>query len=49
MTILQRSAVPGCYERLQTITALKLESGQPQIFAEEFNPVTIADGAVLLR
>ncbi|CAI0953434.1 Uncharacterized protein conserved in bacteria [Serratia fonticola] len=43
----------GCsglhYDRQQTIAALKLESGQPQIFAEEFKLVKIADGAVLLR
>ncbi|WP_199063563.1 DUF4440 domain-containing protein [Serratia sp. ASV30] len=43
----------GCsglyYDKQQTIAALKLESGQPQIFAEEFKLVKIADGAVLLR
>ncbi|CAM4076986.1 nuclear transport factor 2 family protein [Serratia silvae] len=37
------------YDRQQTIAALKLESGQSQIFAEEFKLVTITDGAVLLR
>ncbi|HHQ6565227.1 TPA: DUF4440 domain-containing protein [Serratia fonticola] len=39
----------GCsglhYDRQQTIAALKLESGQPEIFAEEFKLVKIADGA----
>ncbi|MFV8870610.1 DUF4440 domain-containing protein [Serratia fonticola] len=43
----------GCsglhYDRQQTIAALKLESGQPEIFAEAFKLVKIADGAVLLR
>ncbi|WP_024530118.1 nuclear transport factor 2 family protein [Serratia fonticola] len=43
----------GCsglyYDKQQTIAALKLESGPPQIFAEEFKLVKIADGAVLLR
>ncbi|WP_337049038.1 nuclear transport factor 2 family protein [Serratia fonticola] len=43
----------GCsglrYDRQQTIAALKLESGQPQIFAQEFKLVKLADGAVLLR
>ncbi|OIX86743.1 DUF4440 domain-containing protein [Serratia fonticola] len=43
----------GCsglhYDRQQTIEALKLESGQLEIFAEEFKLVKIADGAVLLR
>lgn len=43
----------GCsgwhYDKQQTVEALKLESDQPQIFAEEFKLVIIADGAVLLR
>ncbi|WP_411753428.1 DUF4440 domain-containing protein [Serratia sp. (in: enterobacteria)] len=43
----------GCsglhYDRQQTIAALKVESGQPRIFAEAFKLVAIADGAVLLR
>ncbi|MGL5388159.1 MAG: DUF4440 domain-containing protein [Serratia sp. (in: enterobacteria)] len=43
----------GCsglhYDRQQTITALKLKSGQPQIFAEEFKLLAIADGVILLR
>jgi len=43
----------GCsglhYDRQQTIAALMLESGQPEIFAGEFKLVKIVDGAVLLR
>lgn len=43
----------GCtglhYDKQQTVEALKLESGQPQIVAEEFKLVLIAAGAVLLR
>jgi hypothetical protein len=43
----------GCsgrhYDKPQTVAALKLERDQPQIFAEEFKLLTIADGIVLLR
>jgi len=38
-----------CYDRQQTIAALKIERGHTQIFSEDFKLTMIAKGVALLR
>ena len=38
-----------CYDKQQTVAALKMESGHAQIFSENFKLTVIAEGVALLR
>ena len=38
-----------CYNKQQTVAALKMESGHAQIFSEDFKLTMIAEGVALLR
>lgn len=47
--IRQSSCSGQCYDRQQTVTALKMESDNAQIFSENFKLTMIAEGVALLR